>query len=217
MTQVQTTKDESQNNPTPNETATRPADQLYEKKEALAGKEAEKKEELKEEEKATEESAKEEANEEIKLTLPEHSFITEEHLEKIKTLAKEENLTQEQAQKRIEADNDLIASFLTDEKTRKVQIDLAADEWRKQAESDKEIGGERLKETVALATLAVNKLGSPKFKEMIETWRYGDNPEFLRFASKVGKLLKEDSFERGKTAPIPRDVRPADKMYAKPN
>lgn len=66
-------------------------------------------------------------------------------------------------------------------------------DWRDQASTDKEFGGDRFEESVKTARLAVDKFGSPELKQLLEEHGVGNHPEFIRLMYRVGKLIKEDT------------------------
>lgn len=67
------------------------------------------------------------------------------------------------------------------------------DKWTDDAKSDQEIGGDKWDGTVASATRAVNKLGTPALKEYLNASGGGNHPELIRFMSKVGAMIREDN------------------------
>lgn len=122
-------------------------------------------------------------------TLPEGVESDAAAMQEASALFKELGLTQEQAQK------------LVDFQAKKIQEGSASQAdtysqlvngWLDEAKGDKEYGGEHFDENAAIAAKAVNTFGSPKFKELLETYGIGNHPEMIRFAFNVGKTLKED-------------------------
>ncbi len=176
----------------------------------------EKKEEAKQEQTTDEEVKAEEKKEaELDLKLPEKSILIPAHVEKVKEVAKKFNLTQEQAQGILEQESLLAHDIINNPEVRQFHIETAKAEWRKQAESDKEIGGEKLNEAVELAKYALNhdSLKSATMNQMIEDFGFGNHPEFIRFASRVGRLLKNDSIIKGAATPAPKAQTPWERMY----
>lgn len=165
------------------------------------------------------EKKEEQAEATLDLKLPEKSILTAGHLEKIKEFAKKENLTQEQAQARLEQDSALVSSIITDPEVRKFHVEHAKAEWKKQSETDKEIGGDKLKANLELAKFALNhpSLKSDQMLTVLNDTGFGSHPEVIRILSRVGKLLKDDSMHKGRAAPEPKDAQPWERMYGKQN
>jgi len=69
--------------------------------------------------------------------------------------------------------------------------------WFDAAKADKEMGGDNWDATVASAQRAIQKLGTPALRDYMEATGGGNHPELIRFASRVGALLREDSPPRG--------------------
>ncbi len=69
--------------------------------------------------------------------------------------------------------------------------------WATEAESDAEFGGPQFKENLSVAQEAIGTF-SPKLKTFLNETGLGNHPEMIRFAFKVGQLLKQDGFVAGK-------------------
>lgn len=116
-------------------------------------------------------------------------------------LAQEMNLNQEQAQQ--------LADFYAAEKARMVQAQVDGwektnAEWVEQVHSDQEIGGEKLDESVGFANKALDKYGTPELKEALASTGAGNHPEFIRFMTRVGKAMSEDTIGVGTAGPAGR-------------
>lgn len=76
-------------------------------------------------------------------------------------------------------------------------------DWTKQAKTDPELNPENndtsWKTTVAVANRALSKLGTPELVQAIQTVGLSNHPEMIRFATRVGKLLADDTTERGES------------------
>jgi hypothetical protein len=108
----------------------------------------------------------------------------------LKSLAKDLNLSQEQAQK--------VADLGAKMSTRwtdalQSQIQAQSDAWVDAAKADKEIGGDKLNENLGLAKTALGKFGTPELRELLNTSRLANNPEVIRLLVKVGRAISDDS------------------------
>ncbi len=126
--------------------------------------------------------------------VPEGMEVDKDALADFLPYAQAQKLSQEDAQKYI----DIFAKGA--ERVAKANADNWVNlkkTWVETAKSDKEIGGERYDESVKLAKLAIDKLGTKELVMALETTGFGDNPEFIRIFSKVGKIIEADGFNFG--------------------
>jgi hypothetical protein len=75
-------------------------------------------------------------------------------------------------------------------------------EWADQVKADKELGGDKLQETLAIAGKAID-LGPPELKQLLNNSGVGNHPAVVRWAYNIGKALSEDRFVAGKAADKP--------------
>jgi hypothetical protein len=129
------------------------------------------------------------AQQEIELKLPEGSSLDATYLEKTKAMAKDLGLTQEAAQKLVERDNAMMAGFV---EQHQVKWNEQVVQWEGAVKSDKEIGGANFQSSVHDARTALDKFGTPEFKNMLNQSGYGNHPELIRLLSRVGKAMRED-------------------------
>jgi hypothetical protein len=120
--------------------------------------------------------------------LPEGVKLDEAATNDFKTLAKDMNLSQENAQKLVD-----IATGMSQRWSEEVtkQADGVKAGWREAAKSDKEFGGDKLPATLALAQKAVKQFGDPELTELLVGAGLGDHPAVIRFAARAGKALSE--------------------------
>lgn len=120
--------------------------------------------------------------------------------------AREMGLTQKQYQSLIEYDIN-----------RAQQLNEAAVEswharimdWRKSAQADKEIGGEKFKENIAVAETAVKQFGDDDLRALLRSpttdnpngMAIGSHPAVLRFLNRVGKAIADPSLLQGDAPP----------------
>tara|TARA_R100000656_G_scaffold27903_2_gene24423 strand:+ start:285 stop:908 length:624 start_codon:yes stop_codon:yes gene_type:complete len=118
--------------------------------------------------------------------LPEDFSFNEETLSDYHTFAKENNLTQEQAQRGV----DMVAKMKEAEMAQWVEQQKS---WVDDAKSDAEYGGEKFDENISIAVKARDSFGTPEFNEMLDSSGLGNHPEMIRFLNRVGKAISEDS------------------------
>lgn len=126
--------------------------------------------------------------------VPEGMEIDSAALESFLPLAQAQKLSQEDAQKYV----DLFAKGA--ERAAELQAQTWVDlknTWETETRADKEIGGERLDESLQYAKLSVVKLGTVALSQALEITGFGNHPEFVRFFAKVGKLISDDKFDFG--------------------
>jgi len=68
--------------------------------------------------------------------------------------------------------------------------------WAEEVKADKELGGDKLTETLATAQKAI-ALGPPGLKELLNRTGMGNHPAVVKWAHAVGKALSEDRFVAG--------------------
>lgn len=121
--------------------------------------------------------------------LPEGVEFKGELLDELKATAKDLGLTQEQAQRVADLGakqaQGFAAQLVEQQKT------LTA-EWANQTTTDKEIGGDKLAENLAVAKKALDAFGSPELKTLLNQTGFGNHPDVVRFMVKAGKAISED-------------------------
>jgi hypothetical protein len=143
------------------------------------------KEETKTEEKKTEE---------IVLKAPEGSDLSQAEIDEVLNLAKENNLTQEQAQKIVDARASSISGYVSRTMDKhKEQIKA----WGESIKADKELGGENYSKTVELAKRAIDKYASPALKKALDDSGYGNHPELVRVFKRFGETISDSKMVHG--------------------
>ena len=125
--------------------------------------------------------------------LPDDFDMNNDTLEEYHTFAKENNLTQEQAQRGV----DMVAQMKQAEMNQWVEQQKS---WVDEAKSDAEYGGEKFDESISVAVKARDSFGTSEFNEMLDSSGLGNHPEMIRFLSRVGKAISEDSVVVGGTS-----------------
>lgn len=72
-------------------------------------------------------------------------------------------------------------------------------EWAESVRNDKELGGDKLDQTLAVARKAVD-LGPPELKTFLEASGLGNHPAVVKWAYTIGKALSDDRFVAGRPA-----------------
>lgn len=133
---------------------------------------------------------------EIVLELSDDSPLEDSVVTEIATLAKEKGLTQEQAKVLLERE-DKAARARIDEHNKLV------DSWKSAVSVDKEIGGEKYNESVEHAKRVVQKYGSDAFKQALDQSGLGNHPELVRFVSRIGRAMADDSLVKASSSGKP--------------
>lgn len=157
----------------------------------------------------TEETTAEGAPEEYaEFAMPEGIELDTELADQFKTVAKDLNLNQEQAQKVV----DLAGQM----RQRDVEAIIAVrQEWLDESKADPEFGGDKLDASLGVAKKAISAYGSEKFVELLNQTGFGNHPEFIRFAVKAGKGVAEDTVVTGGTRAATPNQSFADRIYGK--
>lgn len=123
--------------------------------------------------------------------LPEGVQLDAELTSDLKAVAKELNLTQEQAQKLA----DLAANKTQGIGARQMEaIAAAQQQWTADAKADKEFGGEHLAENLGIAKKALDSFGTPELRTLLNESGLGNHPEIIRAFYRAGKAISEDRF-----------------------
>jgi hypothetical protein len=128
-------------------------------------------------------------------------------LEQFSEVAKELKLTQEGAQKVI----DKLGNAFAEKQAN--TIESARAEWIKSVNGDKEFGGEKLKENLAVAKKALEAFGTPELRTLLNESGLGNHPEIIRAFYRAGKQISEDRFVSGGAGGLGGARDPAKSLY----
>lgn len=131
------------------------------------------------------------APEAYNFTPPEGEVLHEAVVTQFSEVAKELNLTQEQAQKII----DKMAPAIT--ANQNAAYATVREGWAQETATDSEFGGENLAENLAVAKKALDTFGTPELKQLLNDTGLGNHKEVIRVFFRAGKLISEDSFVGG--------------------
>lgn len=87
--------------------------------------------------------------------------------------------------------------------------------WADASKADKEFGGAKLAENLAVAAKAMS-LATPEMRALLDKTRLGDHPEMVRWMYRVGKSISEDSFVSG-SRDSARPTDPAKRLFPSMN
>lgn len=122
--------------------------------------------------------------------IPEGVSIDAELGGSLKDLAKELNLTQEQAQRVMDLgvkQAQGLSTSLAD------TVATAKATWAQETMADADIGGEKLQASVTSAQRALNTFGTPALKQLLDQTGLGNHPEVIRAFAKAGAAISEDT------------------------
>lgn len=131
--------------------------------------------------------AQAEAPESYEFVMPEGVELDEKSAVEFSEIAKELKLPQEQAQKIV----DLYAKRVQG------QVDAhrtLVEGWATSVKADKEIGGDKLPESLAVAKKSLETFGTQELKNLLNTSGLGNHPEVVKLMYRVGKAISEDRF-----------------------
>lgn len=117
-------------------------------------------------------------------------------LEQFEPIARELNLTNEQAQKMVDLYGTKIMPMVQKQQAEAWQAQT--EEWAATVKADKEIGGDKLTANLGVAQRALDTFGTPELKEYLNGTGLGNHPELVKAFIKVGKAMSEDGMVTGK-------------------
>lgn len=145
-------------------------------------------------------------------TAPEGVELDAEVLDEFKGLAKDLNLPQDKAQQVIDLGSKMMLKFAEQQQS---VVAEARTVWANEAKADKELGGEKFNENLAVAKEALKAFGTPELTQLLNESGLGNHPEVLRMFYRAGKAISEDSILSGSSGNATVD--PAKRMYPNSN
>lgn len=138
--------------------------------------------------KSADDATKSQVPEKYEFNMPEGVQMDEAGVEAFSAFAKEAGLSQEAAQ-------GLISKLAPAMQARQAEaVEATKAQWVESAKADKEFGGDKLSENLAVAKKALDAFGSPELREFLNTSGLGNNPEIIRAFYRAGKAISEDRF-----------------------
>ena len=127
-------------------------------------------------------------------TVPEEMGIDQTALEAFVPVAKDLNLSQDQAQKLVDVQSTLVQKHA---EAQMVAWTETQEQWRADVKADSEIGGDKMDAQVALAKKALDKVGTPELRALLDATGTGNHKEFIRFFARVGTFIGDDDMHFG--------------------
>lgn len=116
-------------------------------------------------------------------------------LEHFEPIAREMNLTNEQAQKMVDLYGTKIMPMVQQQQVEAWQ--KTTEQWAADVKADKEIGGDKLTANLSAAQRALEQFGDPELKEYLDSTGLGNHPALVKAFIKVGKAMSEDKVVTG--------------------
>ncbi|EAS2156612.1 peptidase [Salmonella enterica] len=134
------------------------------------------------------------APEKYEFTTGEGVELDAEALKDFEPVARELNLTNEQAQKLVDAYPKILAGV---QQRQAEAWQAQTEQWAADVKADKEIGGDKLTANLSAAQRALAQFGTPELKEYLEGTGLGNHPELVKAFIKIGKAMSEDGMVDG--------------------
>jgi hypothetical protein len=125
------------------------------------------------------------APEKYEFKLADGVALNEAAVAQFEPVARELDLSQEQADK-------LVEIYTAQEAARAQQWTDTVKGWTDAAKADTEFGGPKMAENMGVAVRALKEYGSRELNELLDSFGIGNHPAFIRFAYRAGKALGED-------------------------
>lgn len=129
---------------------------------------------------------------EYELSVPENSLLSSARVEKLQQYAKEKGLSKDDAQALLNREHDALSGYVNDQHQ---SLKKLSDQWVNESMSDKELGGEKFKETVEIAKRGLELFfgnDAEPIKEFMEKTGYGNRLPIIRAFYKYGKQHQND-------------------------
>lgn len=141
---------------------------------------------------AEEEGENDGAPENYEFEVPEGMELDEQLSEKFTDLAKELNLTNEQANKLVSMYGDQLVDAQAKQQQ---QWETTSKQWAEDLKADPEFGGSNFEKNAEIAKTAIAKFGDDELKKALNDTGLGNHPALVKFMHKVGTSISEDGFD----------------------
>lgn len=145
------------------------------------------------------------APEAYEFKVPEGVAFDDAGLEAFGKFAKEADLPQDKAQALLEK----LAPAM--QERAKAAVESTKAQWQESSRTDKEFGGDKLTENLAVAKRALDTFGSPELRTLLNESGLGNHPEIIRAFYRAGKAISEDRVVNGAGGEAPID--PAKRLF----
>jgi len=146
--------------------------------------------------------------------IPEGVVIDGESLNEFKDIAKGMGLKQDQAQALTDIAVKLSAKWSEAQQTEKAE---KINGWLNATKADKELGGDKLNENLAISKRALDAFATPELIITLNETGLGNHPELIRAFYKIGQQLSEDNYVVGGNSTTSSDKTFAQKLYPNSN
>lgn len=146
-------------------------------------------------EKAEKDQKQEGAPEKYEFQAAEGVELDNAALEQFEPIARELNLSNEQAQKMVDLYGTKILPMVQQKQAEAWQAQT--EQWAADVKADKEIGGDKLTANLSAAQRALDLFGTPELKEYLNTTGLGNHPDLVKTFVKIGKAMSEDGMVDG--------------------
>lgn len=138
---------------------------------------------------AADKAAQKVVPEKYEFKFAEGTKLDSELVGQLEGIAKELGLSQEEAQKVADLGPKLAAKMQSEQQA---AIKGVQEQWLKDAQADKEFGGEKLQENLGVAKKALDAFGSPALITLLNETGLGNHPEVIRAFIKAGRAISQD-------------------------
>lgn len=134
------------------------------------------------------------APEKYEFTTAEGVELDTEAMKDFEPVARDLNLTNEQAQKLVDAYPKILAGV---QQRQADAWQAQTEQWATDVKADKDIGGDKLTGNLSAAQRALDQFGTPELKEYLNTTGLGNHPDLVKTFVKIGKAMSEDGMVDG--------------------
>jgi hypothetical protein len=159
----------------------------------------------------TEQAAPAGAPETYEFAAPEGQTFDAAIISAYSEVAKELDLPQDKAQKLLDTMSPAIVARQAE------QFEQTKAKWDEDARADKEVGGDKFAESLALAAKTRDTFATPELRTLLDETGLGNHPDVLKFFVKVGKAISEDGFTPGRSGGGSTTQSVAQRMYPNMN
>lgn len=140
------------------------------------------------------EQKQEGAPEKYEFTAGEGVDLDTEALKDFEPVARDLNLTNEQAQKLVDAYPKILAGV---QQRQAEAWQAQTEQWAADVKADKEIGGDKLTANLSAAQRVLDLFGTPELKTYLNDTGLGNHPDLVKAFVKIGKAMSEDGMVDG--------------------
>ena len=133
--------------------------------------------------------SKEAKADDVSVTLPEDSLLDESRVEETLAFAKEQKLSNTQAQAILDRESNAVAAHV---QAQKEQSDVKIESWVEDLKIDKEFGGEKFTQTSEQAHRVMKRFANPEFMTYLNESGLGNYPDLVKTFARIGKVMSED-------------------------